>query len=194
MIEQIKVVDFFMVVTASLSMLGVFAAIVVTAYIFNKTKKDSAEVDQIKQHLSVLKAKFDESGYISDQIANVLYDLFDLSAATKAYVELIDSGYKIDDKLFRDMNRRVMLLEKHFAELGLFSQDEDRRKSVQRSLASMYGDDYTLKIMEKIANGSIGIKDENIRGSIKLLASRLKANILYVDSTTWTGRPSRGAF
>jgi type II secretory pathway component PulJ len=193
-VESLKTTDLFMLATAVLSMVGVFTTLLVTAFIFNRSKQDFSEIAELKRNLAALEVRLDESVYISDEIVNVLYDLFDLSAATNAYLGLVDSGYKIDIKLFKDMNRRVALLEKHFAELGLFSQDEERRKSVQLSLANMYGDADTLNLMRKIADGKIGTKDRNIRPSIKSLEARLKANRLYVDSINWTGRPSGGSF
>jgi hypothetical protein len=194
MIEQFKIVDIIVITTAVLSMLAVFTALLVTAFIFYRSKQDIAEVEELKRNIKIIESKIDESGYISDQIGNVLYDLYDLFAAMKAYIELREVGYRVDGKLFDGLNRRVLLIEKHFGELGLFSVDEERRKSVQSSLANRYGDADTVKIMQKIADGKIGIKDKNIRSAIRTLEGRLKSNMLFVDSSSWTGRPSGGSF
>ena len=186
--------EIILLVTAMLSMVAVFSALVVTAFIFYRTKQDIAEVGELRRSLTAIGVRADEADYISDQIVNVLYDLYGLIAWAKAYIELKEQGYAIDEKLFRDVNRRVSLIEKHFAEVGLFSQDEERRKSVQMSLANMYGDGDTLRIMRKIVDGEIGKADQNIGVAMKMLEARLRANKLYVNSTSWTGRPSGGAF
>ena len=194
MTEGLKLTDALVLLTSSLSMVAVFAALAITAFIFYRTKQDIVEIAELRHAINDADQRSGESVYISDQIVNVLYDLYELFAVVKAYVELSDAGYKIDERMFRDANRRVSLLEKHFAELGLFSQDEERRKSVQLSLANMFGDGDTLKIMHSIDQGKIGIKDKGIRPAIRTLEGRLRAKELYVDLTSWTGRPSGGAF
>lgn len=181
-------------ITAMLSTVVVVLALLVTGFIFYRARQDIAEVEGIRKETAQLLSRADESIYISDEIVNVLYDLFDLMAMTKAYIEVVDGGLKIDDALFRQMNGRVAILEKHFAELGLFSQDEERRRTVQQSLANMYGDADTLRIMEKIASGAIGRKDPALRDAMRMIRGRLKAKMIYVESVEWTGRPSGGAF
>jgi hypothetical protein len=192
--ETLKLTEAILMITAMLSMVAVFAALVVTAFIFHRSRQDFADVAELRRAIARIDTQLDESGYISDEIVNVLYDLFALVAAVKAYIELVDGGYKISEALFQQINRRVSIIEKHFAEVGLFSQDEERRKSVQSSLASMYGDNDTLKIMEDISAGKVGHKDVNIRNAVQMLKARLRSNIIFVDSESWTGRPSGGSF
>ena len=68
-----------------------------------------------------------------------------------------------------------------------------RRVSAQRSLANLSGDYKTLELMEKIARKQIGIFDPEISDSIRSLRGRIYRGAI-VDSSSWTGRPSGGAF
>jgi hypothetical protein len=47
---------------------------------------------------------------------------------------------------------------------------------------------------QKIVDGRIGIRDEDIKNSLKLLERRLKSRGVLVESSSWTGRPSGGSF
>jgi len=188
-----NMVEWLLLFITLLGTVAVGVALVVTAYIYLRSRQDLAEIKDIKENLRRIQTKTEEAGYISDEIANVLYDLYELAGLLKAYIELRDVGYKVHDGLFEDMNRRVSLTEKHFAELGLFSIDSERRKSVQLALVNSYGDTDTIRIMEKIADGKIGVRDEDIKTSIRLLERRLKKDPMY-HASAWTGRPSGGSF
>jgi hypothetical protein len=181
-------------VTTVLGTVAVVTALVVTAFIFFRSRQDISEIKEIESDIKRMHAKSEEAGYISDEMANVLYDLYELIGLLKAHTELRASGLKVSDALFDDMNYRVSLAEKHFAELGLFSQDAERRKSVQLALVNKYGDNETVKIMEKIVDGKIGTRDDDIKKSLRLLERRLKDNVVPVQSSAWTGRPSGGSF
>jgi len=189
-----KAVNIILLLTTVVGMVAVVTALAVTAFIFWRSREDISQVKEIEASLAKMRQKEEESDYISDEIANVLYDLYELIGQLRAYVELSDEGCKIDKGLFEAMNYRGAVAEKHFLELGLFSQDGERRKSVQMALASRYGDHDTEKIMQKIADGKIGIRDKDIIASLGQLERRLKGNLIYVESSSWTGRPRGGSF
>jgi hypothetical protein len=48
--------------------------------------------------------------------------------------------------------------------------------------------------MQKIVDGRVGIIDEHIKTSVKLLENRLRDKLMFVASSGWTGRPSGGSF
>jgi hypothetical protein len=138
-------IEISLLIATVLGTIGVVTALAVTAYIFFRSRQDVSEINDIKMNLSRIRMKSEESVYITDEIANVLYDLYELIGLVKGYIELCEMGYKPNEALFDDMNSRVSLAEKHFAELGLFSQDDERRKSVQMALVNRYGDNDTLR-------------------------------------------------
>ena len=63
--------------------------------------------------------------------------------------------------------------EKHFAELGLFSNDEDRRVSVAQSLANSYGDIETYSLMNELETGQYGQRRPELKPYRVLLGDRL---------------------
>jgi hypothetical protein len=186
--------EVFTFITAFTSMGAAAGSLLVAALIFYRLREDYRFMADAAGRLAEIERQGKESAYVSDQIANVLYDLYGIVASMKACTELSRFGYPVDDQLFEDMEKQVSLTEKHFAELGLFSHDSVRRKSVQQSLANMYGDLETLEIMQAIVDKKMGTLDEPIRGALTQLKRRLKQDRLYVDSQSWTGRPSGGAF
>jgi hypothetical protein len=188
------IVEFSFLVITTLGTAAAGFAFLVTAYIFFRSRQDIDQIKKLEGSVSQIQAKVEQGTYISDEIANVLYDLYELIGLIKAYVELREAGYVVNNGLFDDMNHRISLAEKHFAELGLFSQDSERRKTVQLALAHRYGDADTAKLMQKIADGKIGIPDQQIQASLRALERRLRDNIVYLESGSWTGRPSGGSF
>lgn len=153
---------------------------------------DSKKVADLELRLIILEKENSRHDYISDEIANVLYDLYQLVNFLKACIELQQDGTRLNDEIFDKANGVLYILEKHFAELGLFSVDGVRRRSVQQSLAAGYGDYRTLEIMLRLMEGSIGKSDENLSHAYSELRKRLVGN--KYDSSIWTGRPSGGAF
>lgn len=109
--------------------------------------------------------------------------------------DLKDGGFEVDAALDRDLSLQLQLIEKHFSELGLFSRDEVRRRSVQMSLSQRYGDLHTLELMRRIKEGDFGVKDEGIvRAFAELRARLMRESVSTFDPAAWTGRPSGGAF
>lgn len=165
-----------------------------TFYPLYRALVDSNKVSQLEDRVSALEIESNRHEYISDEIANVLYDLYNLLTFLKAYVELQQEGLAVDEASFDRANVVLDSLEKHFLELGLFSVDEVRRRSVQQSLAARYGDIQTLEIMSRLMEGSIGKGDDNLTDTYRTLRKRLTSLGSGYDSTRWTGRPSGGAF
>mgnify|MGYP003653027619 CR=1 FL=1 len=153
---------------------------------------DSRKVGDLELRVLTLEKENSRHDYISDEIANVLYDLYQLINFLKACIELQQEDVRLADEFFDKANSVLSVLEKHFAELGLFSVDDVRRRSVQQSLAARYGDHRTLEIMFRLMEGSIGKGDENLSHAYNALRKRLFGN--KYDSSIWTGRPSGGAF
>src|SRR5688572_14311225 len=143
-------------ITAFVSMVASAGALLLAVFIFYRIRADIEFMGKTAQKLSDLDKFNNEASYVSDQITNVLYDLYGLFSSLKAYIELTKAGYNVSEKLFDEIETQIMFAEKHFAELGLFSQDEERRKTVQQSLANMFGDVETLEIMQNIAKKSVG--------------------------------------
>jgi hypothetical protein len=189
-----RAINYLLLLTTATGMAVVITALLVTAFIFWRSRQDVLQIKEIEASLTRMKQKEEESDYISDEIANVLYDLYELIGQLKAYVELSDEGCKVNESLFQAMNNRGAMAEKHFLELGLFSQDTERRKSVGMALASRFGDQDTAKIMKKIVDGTIGIRDKDIVILLGQLERRLKGNQIYIESSSWTGRPRGGSF
>jgi hypothetical protein len=190
----VSLAESLVLITTLLGTVAVVTALVVTAFIFFRSRQDISEIKEIEADIRRMHAKSEEAVYISDEMANVLYDLYELIGLLKAYSELRETGYKVNEALFEDMNCRISFAEKHFAELGLFSIDAERRKSVQLALVNKYGDHDTLRIMQKIVDGKIGIRDDDIQISLRLLERRLRENFVPIQSSAWTGRPSGGSF
>ncbi|MFZ5739404.1 MAG: hypothetical protein ACOY6K_21260 [Pseudomonadota bacterium] len=186
--------DVITLITALISMVASAGALLLAAFIFYRIREDISFMNITRNRLDAIEKFNNESTYVSDQLTNVLYDLYTLISSLKAYIELSEAKLPVSDKLFDDVETQIAFTEKHFAELGLFSQDPERRKTVQQSLANMFGDIETLELMQKIANRKIGIFDENIIRAIRMLRNRLKQDRVYLDSSVWAGRPSGGAF
>lgn len=182
-------------IAAFLSMTAGVSSLMLSGFIAWRVREDVRTIEDLKIRLKTAEESLENAEYVSDEIANLLYDLFGLFSSIHAVAELHRIGARPGTELFKDIDRQILTTEKHFAELGLFSVDDVRRHSVQQSLASMFGDFATLEIMRKIADGKIGKKDESIKLAYDRLRTRLmRDKRIIVDSYVWTGRPSGGAF
>ncbi len=178
---------------AILSMLAGAGSILLAAYIAYRIKDDVIFARETREKIETLQKEQKESAYVSNEIANLLYDLFDLWSSLRAYVHILSERGTVSDKLLESIEERLAETERHFQELGLFSHDAERRRSAQQALAAMYGNLDTLDIFQRIDRGDFGFKDDEISESISRLRRRIQVNPT-IRSELWTGRKGGGAF
>jgi hypothetical protein len=190
--EGFSPIDLLVVLTASVSMVILVLTLLMIVFIFYRVRDDFTLMTELNGRTTLLEQRNQEGQFISDQVTNVLYDLYRMIASIKGIIELQRLGFFVNEELFDLIERDVMVIEKHFAEIGLLSVDKERRISAQQSLANFSGDAETLGIMQDVSERKIGVYDDELAAAIRQLKVRIAGNI--VDASSWTGRPSGGAF
>lgn len=180
-------------IVGGFSLIASLGAICYAAIVHYRSQVHPLTLAKLETRIEVLERQSQQNEYISDQVANVLYDLFNLITVLKAYAELKEEGLPVSNYLFERSNEMLFSIEKHFAELGLFSRDEVRRKSVQQALVAKYGDMRTLDIMQEIMKTESGKSDKSLADAVAAIKKRLLSENGH-SAAAWTGRPSGGAF
>jgi hypothetical protein len=163
-----------------------FISAIVPAYIFYRLE-NLRPIEDLRERLAKIEAAYEDNSYISDQISNVLSDLYEAIASLKSYIELTRDGRIVNDSYFDEFNEQLGHLERHFYELDLFSPQLNRRLCAQQALATMLGDMATLELMQKVADRNLGQPDQNILWAIEKLKSRLRKIFSFANSKEWTG-------
>lgn len=165
-------------IVGSLSIVAATAGLLLTAFIFYRVKEDIRTIEKLKKRLDLSEELQRKNSTISNELVNVLYDLYSMSAGYKAIAELQNLGILVDDNLFDSLGDDFEAAEKHFAELGLFSASKDRRISVAQSLANTYGDIESYTLISEIEAGNYGEERPELSPYRKLLEERL-SNLLF---------------
>lgn len=161
------------VIVGSLSIVAASCGLLLTAFIFHRVRADIETLNKLSKKQEVFEDRLDRASTISNELVNVLYDLHSMSAGFKAIAELQSLGMEVDEALFDALNSDFEAAEKHFAELGLFSGDKDRRISVAQSLSNSYGDFSTYVLLSDLVSGAFGQKYEELQPFKVALGTRL---------------------
>ena len=160
-------------IVGSLSIVAAFCGLALTAFIFYRVREDIAELNRLRSRQDAFEERLVRASTISNELVNVLYDLYSMSAGYKAIAELQSLKMPIDEALFEALNEDFDAAEKHFAELGLFSADPERRVSVAQSLSNSYGDFGTYVLLSDLVAGKYGEKLSELKPYKATLGDRL---------------------
>ncbi len=146
------------------------------------------KVDKLATELENQKRRQKNEVHITDCIAGALHELNKKSINNFLYTASISP-----DSFYQDKEHEISLaLDKELTELGLFSEDKDRRVSAQRSIAHHLGDPNSLFLFQLILSGEIGNLDSELSANNEVLRKRLGMD--KWNASAWTGRPSGGNF